>query len=100
MPKSHIPTHVRVVRMHGLEPISVRQVPLLRACALCVHASGRSSESDDVLLCRCPSFVRQGASSVSCHVARSAAGQCGPDAQHLDMASWHQDTATPVRASV
>ncbi len=97
MPQSHIPTHVRVVRMHGLEPVAVRQVPLLRACSLCVYASERSSET--VLQCRCPAFVSRRASSVPCHVARSAAGPCGPDAQHLDMASWHQDTATPARAA-
>ena len=89
-------THVRVVRMHGREPVSVRQVPLLRACALCVHTSGQQTAAD--LQCRCPAFVGQ-RSTMPCHVARAAAGPCGPNAQHLDMLSWRQATRPPARAT-
>lgn len=69
--------------MHAAET-RIQQVPYLRACALCLHTAGHQPEPD--LRCRCPAFAGRG--GLPCSTARAAAGPCGPEAIHLDMASW------------
>jgi hypothetical protein len=59
------------------------QVPLLRACELCLHSVQRA----DGRHCQCPA-VRMVNGLQPVHIVRGAGEACGPGAHHLDMASW------------
>lgn len=71
----------------------VRQVPLLRACALCVHTAGE--QPTGTLMCRAPAALIGQRGGTPCAVARAADGCCGPNAIHLDMAAWRTHRAGP-----
>ena len=83
-------------RRHGpqqQQPATVRQVPTLRACALCMHTAGDQPGTD--LVCRSPAARTAGSAGLACKDARSSTGPCGPNAVHLDMASWQIHRAQP-----
>lgn len=59
------------------------QIAINRGCDLCVHAHRGEA---GVLLCQCPAAVADRAQPVD--LVRGPSGHCGPDAEHLVMASW------------
>lgn len=67
---------------------TTRQVPELRACALCMHSAGHQPGSS--LVCRAPAVVAIHGNARPIGIVRSTYGTCGPDARHLDMRSWQQ----------
>lgn len=69
----------------------VIQVPLLRACALCLHSAGEHL----ALTCAEPTVQAIHGDGVLVKVARAPGAACGPDAHRLDMLSWK-----PQRRSV
>lgn len=63
-----------------------RQVPALRACALCMHSAVPPGAVD--MACLCPTVIAIHGRTVTALQARAGEGACGPDAHHLDMHSW------------
>lgn len=62
-------------------PIWMRITPY-RACELCMHRQAATAA-----LCACPA-TQQDSEPLPVALARAPGAACGPDALHLDMASW------------
>jgi hypothetical protein len=78
-------------RRHGLNTMrakahTVQQVPVLRACAICMHSAGEQLASE--LACHNAEVAAIHRPGAPCRIARAQAGACGPDARHMDMHSW------------
>ena len=64
------------------------EVTPLRACAMCVHSGGEQNQPE--LICRAPAVrIALHTEPRTCLAARAHNGPCGPNANHLDMHSWH-----------
>jgi hypothetical protein len=70
------------------------EVTPLRACALCKHSTGEQREPE--LICNEPNVrIALHTEPRTCLAARAHNGPCGPNANHLDMHSWHAHRRTP-----
>ncbi|GLS13630.1 hypothetical protein [Hydrogenophaga electricum] len=76
---------------------AVRQVPTLRACALCMHSAGEQPGPE--LVCHCSRVGAVHGQRPACSTARAAGGACGPDARHMDMAAWQLGHRTRAAAA-
>lgn len=72
-----------------------RQVPALRACALCMHSAGQ--QAGLVLVCHSPDVSAVHGPRTTCATARAPAAACGPDAHHMDMAAWQPGFRSAAR---
>jgi hypothetical protein len=67
-----------------MAPRAFQQVPMLRACVLCLHSTGQHL----ALSCSALAVVQIHGTDTPVQQARKAGAACGPDARHLDMPSW------------